>query len=1408
MSCTPASDNVFGPVVQGCRDNFDFTLLFEQTILSISPATIFLLLMLTRLFHLYHVNNRALPSRLLACKLVLSTTVALCQLALLVLWVLDSETRTRASLASTAINLVVDLEVPFLSYLEHVRSIKPSSVLTVFLLLSILLDLPQARTLYLQHDKNAIAALFSAIIGLKLVLLLLEVQNKRSYLRNPYKSLGREPTSGILNRSFFWWINGLFVTGYRGLITFDDLESLDEKKPEGRLALPRAILRLLWWSLIMAIIPRLCLIGFNFAQPFLITAALSLVSEPVNPSTRNEGYGLIGATALIYLGIAITTLHYNHNMYRLITRFRGAMVVLIYNHTLGIQDGLYDESAAVTLMSTDVDNIANILVSLNECWAEVIEVTIGIYLLAQQVVSTFGASQITKRIGGRQKVWVDAVQRRIAITSSMLADMKSVKMLGLSNILATKIQSERINKTKRMAGFRWMTCYKNIISNLPYAWAPAFTFAIYAIQAKVQGTDSINTTQAFTSLSLITLVTNPSAKFLSAVPTIASSLGCFQRIQKFLLTDPRIDQRHTPLEHVKMASISAGVQPESGVELVRVNPKHSGSSDADAIAIENATIKASPTAEFAVRNVTINLRKSSITMIVGPVGCGKSTLLKALLGEVACISGSITITDTRIAYCAQTSWLPNGTVEQVICGYESKATADEKWYTHVVQACALDVDIAKLADGDQTIIGSGGATLSGGQKQRIALARAVYSRKDIVILDDVLSALDGKTQSIVVERLLGRQGLFRKLKTTVVLVTHATQYLPLADMTAVMNSKGDIVQQGDYNSEVHGDFGPPEFQEDKGSVDDELEIEEQNKQKKAKKLTVANQIDDLTRQTGDFTTYKYYFDTIGWPKSIVFVSFVVLNVFGATFSQIWLKWWTDISGGQIAKYISIYFLLAVFNSIGTGGYIWSILVDIAASTARIVHLKLLNTVMGAPQSFFAHTDSGSILNRFSQDMTLIESQLPTGVLSTDAVIDLFSCVAQAAMISTGSVYMAFTVPLLVLAIYALQNVYLKTSRQLRFLDLESRSPVYTHFLETLSGLSTIRAFGWQEASSKVNIIHLDSSQRPYYLLYCVQRWLVLVLDLIVAALALIVVALAVNLRESTSPGLLGVSLNNILAFTTSLSSLVTGWTLFETSLGAIARLSSFERDTKSERREGEDEKSPADWPHRGNIEFSDVTASYSNLVNALRNVSFQILPGQKIGICGRTGSGKSSPIGTILRLLELDKGSIIIDQVDLATLPRETIRTHLITIPQDPFLLSGSVRLNADPSAGASDSRIIDVLERVDLWGILYERGGLDADLHASALSRGQQQLFALARALLSKGKGKILILDEATSNVDKDTDMIMQEIIRDEFKGYTILSIAHRLSTIMDADKVLVIDSGCVVDFDSPRSLLDRGVI
>lgn len=367
----------------------------------------------------------------------MTIALAALQLALLVLWIKHPYSRTRISIAAATLGLIVDIELVALSHLEHTRSIRPSSLLNVYLLLSIVLDLAQTRTLWLRHDQTSISAVFSAIIGIKLALLLLESQAKRSYLKPIYQQLSPEATSGIFSRSFFWWLNGLFLKSFRNLLTFNDLYVLDTElaaeklgtrfqqawdcrcnapprnqdseievnralaRPERRFAIAWSICRCLWWPLMRVVFPRACLIGFTFSQPFLITRTLDLLGQPYTEISRNDGYGLIAAAALIYIGLAVSTtrplryladaplelsnLHYNHNLYRFITMFRAGTVAMVYGRTLILQDGIYDDSAALTLMSTDVDQIEQGILMLNEVWAQAIQVAIAMYLLARQM---------------------------------------------------------------------------------------------------------------------------------------------------------------------------------------------------------------------------------------------------------------------------------------------------------------------------------------------------------------------------------------------------------------------------------------------------------------------------------------------------------------------------------------------------------------------------------------------------------------------------------------------------------------------------------------------------------------------------------------------------------------------------------------------------------------------------------------------------------------------------------------------------------------------------------------------------------------------------------------------------------------------------------------------------------------
>lgn len=327
------------------------------------------------------------------------------QLAALVLWSAIATPRNTASIPSAALNFVAATIVLALSWFEDSRSIRPSTFLSTYLLFTILLDLPQARTLWLQRSSISVAALFSVNIGIKLALLSLESRNKRPYIITAESWMHPpESVSGIINRSLMWWLNRLFQYGYKALIKPDALYTLDKdlsadhlhrrvhtawerrRVPERRFEYLLTVSRILWWPFLQAAIPRMFLIGFTFAQPFLITSAVGLLASNQDDKAADQtGYGLLGAAALIYTGIAISKLLSAHRIYRTITMFRGATVSLIYSRALQIQDGLYDESASITLMSTDTDRVSLAIYNLNEVWARAIEVGIAIFLLARQL---------------------------------------------------------------------------------------------------------------------------------------------------------------------------------------------------------------------------------------------------------------------------------------------------------------------------------------------------------------------------------------------------------------------------------------------------------------------------------------------------------------------------------------------------------------------------------------------------------------------------------------------------------------------------------------------------------------------------------------------------------------------------------------------------------------------------------------------------------------------------------------------------------------------------------------------------------------------------------------------------------------------------------------------------------------
>lgn len=1346
------------------------------------------------------------------------------QLTLVALWARIGSNHSKFAIASSSLDLASAAVLPILAQMEHRRSVRPSTVISAYLAFTILLDLAQARTLWLVGLSTPIATTFTTRLASKLVLVALEAQSKGHVLKPEYQELPPEATAGIISKSLQFWLNSLFVTGFRAKLTVDHLSRLDpdlagahlshkfknawmsRRRPERRLEFAYAVLRAFWKQLALAAFPRLLDIALTFAQVFLIQRTLTFLEGPATEENQFVGYSLIGATALIYLGLAVCKLHYNQAMYRFVTMFRGGVECCIYDHLLCLADGDGNKSATLTLMSADIDRIAISLPQLNEIWSQTIEVIIGITLLSLQlgwvsvvpvalVIAAFsGGGKITSTIGNKQKIWVNAVQARVSFTSTILAGMKNIKMLGLRGVIESMLQQYRVDETLHMAAFRWSIVWSNVVHNLPWALAPALTFAVYAGQALARGDKTLDTVTAFSSLAIIHLLTDPTAKLVSAIPSAAATIGCFDRIQTFLLTKPKGDQRSLELLSLSDYDLTVG----NGVELNDLaQPRKQAPSSTSAIEAESVSLRPAPNTGPILTNMDFSVPHGSLTILAGSVGTGKSSLLKALLGEIPIEQGgSLSISDCRTAYCAQSPWLPNTTLKVAILGPITTANPyDEARYQKCLSVCDLDYDISQFENGDQTELGSNGSSLSGGQRHRVAFARALYSSPKMLFLDDVFAALDWATQRKVFMALFGEGGFLKESKTTTLLATSAANFIKYADKVLVLangtveEASSQTVSALDLTQTSEACVSPasrPTAQTD------------------AIKLKRAQQIDDLSRSTGDLAVYKYYSRHVHWFPGLCFVFFAAVNVFSSSFSQIWLKWWTDAGGAQIGLYIGIFIGLAFLNSFSNGAYIWAILIKISPSTARKFHAILLRTTMRASQSLFSSTDSGVILNRFTEDMTIIEGQLATGVLVS--VSNLFSALAAAGLVATGSSYMAATIPLLMFAIWALQKVYLRTSRQIRILDLEAKSPLYTHFAETASGLMTIRTFAWTEAFQDINIKLLDRSQRPYYSLYCIQRWLSVVLDLIVAAEAVLVVGLAVGIRGSTSAGLLGVSLNNVLSFSAALSNFLGGWTTLETSLGSIARLKSFEEAVQPEDKVEECVVPPAQWPTNGAIQFSNLSALYEDSSSGVRDFSLKIEPGHTVGICGRTGSGKSSIISALLRLVEISSGTIVIDGLDIATLPRQDIRERLLVATQDPLIIPASLRVNIDPEGSAADEAISSALSRVGLNHLVERLGGVDHAIKADDLSRGEQLLVGLARLIISKKSEQgILLLDEVTSNLDAEAEQVVQRVLRADFGAYTKIVVAHRLHTILDSDVIVVMEQGSLVEAGSPKTLLKK---
>ncbi|KAJ5979295.1 ABC transporter integral membrane type 1 [Penicillium viridicatum] len=1241
----------------------------------------------------------------------------------------------------------------------------------------------------------------------------LESAQKVNFIQPVYQNVTVEEIHGFWGRNLFAWILPLFRNAYRSIIWLDDLPHVDStllgRNAEARLAqtwsnahgkyrLIKATFRAYYRPLLSAIVPRILLAGFTFCQPFLLSATIEWMSSPTTAKGQQYGHALVGAYALVYTGIAVSTAIYYRQASRLAAVVRSGLIAMIHEQTLALQSTANSKNAdAVALMGTDTTRIISSMRSLHEIWASLISVVVAIWLLENQVYVAcvvpaviavgciIATTPVSAGCGEAQKKWVGHIQERLAVTTTMLEDIKAVKMMGLEVVLSDIIT--RCRKVELSASKRFRKLIVGVVM---------LSVAKHDAQ--------ILTTQAFTTLSLISILTTPLMSFIQSLPTVTQSIGCFDRIQNYCLRERSTEFLPTPTKSEFLIDGSIELSQVSGTTKA---PRRSVSCD-QFVSFQNTFISWTAENSPVIHDLTMSIPTGKIVMVVGSVGCGKSALLRTIMGQTQIDRGTVYRAPGKIAYCPQNPWIINSSIQDNITGW---TPLDQKWYELTISACGLEDDISKFPQGSMHIAGSSGIALSGGQKQR-ALARAVYSRLPNVVLDDTFSGLDAQNTRIIGERLFGYDGIFRRTSTTVVLATHTRSLLPYADEVILLENGRKVIQctyqelidqLPEYTQSSLNDKDNAVVTEPNGITEPKPLLGHKNTERTESQSTEAKK--NLARRDGSWSIYSYYARKAGLLQVTFFAALFLAYGFTTQFSSIWLKWWSDANethpNSDIGKYLRVYTGISLLAILSLGAGCWMLIVEIVGNTSLALHSDLLHSVLRAPFSFFQKTDIGSIMNRFSQDMELIDFGLPINALNFVEALSL--CVVSLVLLCVVGKYITIALPFVLVTISILQHGYLRTSRQVRLLDIEAKELLYSHFQETVNGLSVIQSLGWQPQLHQQCLAKLDVTQKPFYMLFCIRQGLKLALDILVMLLAVILVAVVTALKDHFSAGEIGVALNLIISISQNLNTAIEAWTEMEISLGAVARVQEFTKETPVEASAGIEEG----WLTRADIRFDNVSTGYRSDGAGdrpiLLDLSFHIPCGQKIAVCGPSGSGKTSLIMTILRMLEISQGRITIDNVDISTIHPTALRSQITVIPQDPFFLPGTSRYCFNPTGTLSEERIVTAIKKVGLWDSICRKGGLDATFNALDWSYGERQLLALARALTTPSP--LLILDEATSGVDWETESRILEIIEQECAAQTVIAIVHRLRHIERFDKVALLQHGELVEFDAPRALLGR---
>uniref|UniRef100_A0A914CXJ8 Uncharacterized protein n=2 Tax=Acrobeloides nanus TaxID=290746 RepID=A0A914CXJ8_9BILA len=1283
--------------------------------------------------------------------------------------------------------------------------------------------------------------------------------------------------SSAISRFIYWYVNPFLAKGSKGKFEFGDLWALDKRHTSDYLAtrfyqilqnkrpiskksiIPWIfwpLLRTTWVPLLASFVLTLLMLPLHLVNPLFLTWIIDSVTNH-----QPFWFSVLIVVLMFITRVLNECLFTKRDLYGLEAYMNAKTVLMniIFDKMLKISPAARAKTSAgefVNLITTDVERIRYYWYNLSDFVYETINITIcilllfvflghnamyGLIVIICFVPLNMWCAKLEAKFEDAQMEFKD---ERLKLMSDVLSGIKVLKLYAWEPSMQQRIAEIREKETSelRKSNFIGMGVMETSYNICPIL----ATIACFVGYTLIEG-NQLTPQVAFVSLMLLNMVRNSSNHFPILVSEAIRAFVSMRRISEFLEED-ELDEGHIQSSNSNLNDKIVNIE----------NCTFTWDSVKDAMPNQH------------LHDLTLNIRKGELIGIVGRVGSGKSSLLSSICGEMHKLEGETQVFTSSIGYVPQQPWIQNKTLRDNVL---FQKPYDESYYNKTIESCALREDLKILTAADMTEIGERGINLSGGQKARVALARAVYQRADLYVLDDTLSAVDSHVGNHIFENVIGPNGLLKD--TTRIFALNSIAFLKQCDRVVVMQD-GHINEIGTYDelmSKTDGAFSEwmhehlkklVEQQKSKESVidrdgsedvhraemDDILKelssspvnvlirrfssIENDRNFSPSYARQVSNRsnisdhqvrqphltqnspalegqlIDEEFMEIGNVSWRMYveYIRAFGFRKTLLYVS-LLFFVSGAleTLANIWLaKWTSDLEqDAKNPKNLIIYGTSSIINcvSLGTAGFIfaWGAFV---ASTK--FHNSLVHSLLRSPMSFFDTTPLGRILNRLSNDIERIDEEL-SGTFA-------YVCFLLALVFQSVITIIIVIPELLIIAIppiivfIKLVRYYTATSVQIRRLVSKSWSLVTSYVQDAYVGADSLRVFNVVSRSKEQMRQMSDMTIETDHTEITCNRWVQVRLDLLtqVAVFGFIMIAIYLGDIRVISMGILALVITNGESFSGYWGEIARQWKDAEMNIVCVERINEYVNNKHEASWQIESRKPPYNWPTSGIITFKDLCLKYREDTDlVLKHLNFNVNGGEKIGIVGRTGAGKTSLTLALFRLIEPASGTIEIDGVDICQIGLHDLRRALTIIPQDPVLFCGTLRSNLDPFDEFTDDEVWLAIEQAHLKQFVVnfeEKLEYEINEGGSNLSVGQRQLVCLARALLRKNT-KILVLDEATAAIDVETDRLIQESIREYFGHCTILTIAHRLNTILDYDKILAMDKGEVKELDTPRNLL-----